>query len=312
MKKAYFYIDDVIWCLRDVTQKRPASLFDDPFFSMLKNAHDEYGMTVQLNLFYRTDFFYGSREFTLKDVTDAYRSEFDEASDWLKFGFHAKQEYPAFPYVNAEYEDVKMDCDAIFGEVRRFAGDKSISYVVVPHVLPISKEGVRALCDCGVKLVNASAGDAFEFEEEPDVLPVWYKMRLLHNRKPETKLYRKKTRMIEHQTTICAYNHLDLETYATVRHKLAGIRDKEFDIYYKGLCNGPCLNLYGLSELEDEYAPLIGKDYIGSGLHEQYFYPDYFAYQPEYADKIYKMCEILKRNGYEFITGDDMIEAIAE
>lgn len=47
-------------------------------------------------------------------------------------------------------------------------------------------------------------------------------------------------------------------------------------------------------------------------MKKAYFYPDYFAYQPEYADKIYKMCEILKRNGYEFITGDDMIEAIAE
>ena len=57
MKKAYFYIDDVIWCLRDVTQKRPESLFDNPFFGMLKKAHDNYGMTVQLNLFYRTDFF---------------------------------------------------------------------------------------------------------------------------------------------------------------------------------------------------------------------------------------------------------------
>ena len=312
MKKAYFYIDDVIWSLRDLTQKRPESLFDNPFFGMLKKAHDDYGMTVQLNLFYRTDFFYSSREFTLKDVTDAYKAEFEAASGWLKFGFHAKQEFPAFPYVNADYDDVKMDCDAIFGEVRRFAGEKSISYVAVPHVVPISKEGLRALCDCGAKLFFASAGDTFEFEEEPDILPVWYKMRLLHNRKPETKLYRWQTRMVEHQTSICAYNHLTNEENAAINHKLAGIKDKEFDAYYMKLCNGPCLNHYELSELEGEYAPLIGKEYIGSGLHEQYFYPDYFAYQPDYAEKIYKMCEILNRNGYEFITGDDMIKAIVK
>ena len=41
MKKAYFYIDDVIWSLRDLTQKRPKSLFDNPFFGMLKKAMDE-------------------------------------------------------------------------------------------------------------------------------------------------------------------------------------------------------------------------------------------------------------------------------
>lgn len=311
MKTTYFYIDDVIWCLRDVTQKRPKSLFDDPYFGMLKKAHDDYGITVQLNLFYRTDFFYGSKEFTLKDVTDAYKAEFEAASDWLKFGFHAKQEFPDFPYVNADYEDVKMDCDAIFGEVRRFAGEKSISYVVVPHVVPISKEGTRALCDCGVKLLSVSIGDTFEYEEEPDALPLCFQIRVLHNRKPETKLYRQNHRIKEHQVTVCAYNHITNAEYSTIENKLAGIKDKEFDIYFTRLLNGPCLNLYELSELESECEKHLGNEYIGFGIHEQYFYPDYFNYQPDYAEKIYKMCEILNRNGYEFITGDDMIKAIA-
>ena len=56
MKQAYFFVDDVIWCLRDVAKERPASIFDNSYFKMLKKCHDEWGMTVQLNLFYRTDF----------------------------------------------------------------------------------------------------------------------------------------------------------------------------------------------------------------------------------------------------------------
>lgn len=312
MKKAYFFIDDVIWCLRDLTQKRPKSLFDNPFFGMLKKAHDDYGMTVQLNLFYRTDFFYGSKEFTLKDVTDAYKAEFEAASDWLKFGFHAKQEFPDFPYINADYEDVKMDCDAIFGEVRRFAGEKSISCVVVPHVLPISKDGTRALCDCGIKFISPSVGDAIEYEEAADELPLWFRIRVLHNRKPETKLYRKGHRIKEHRLTLCAYNHITSEEYAKIQNKLAGVKDKEFDIYYRQIGGGPCLNLYELSELEDGFGKLIGNEYIGYAVHEQYFYPEYFNYQPDYAEKLYKSGEILKRNGYEFITDIDMVKAIVK
>ena len=60
-KKAYFFIDDVIWCMREITRLKPVSIFDVPFLEMLKKAHDLYGLTVQLNLFYRTDFFLRKR-----------------------------------------------------------------------------------------------------------------------------------------------------------------------------------------------------------------------------------------------------------
>ena len=40
-KLAYFYIDDVIWCLRDITRQKPESIFDHPFMSALKEAHDQ-------------------------------------------------------------------------------------------------------------------------------------------------------------------------------------------------------------------------------------------------------------------------------
>lgn len=69
-KKAFYYCDDVIWLFRDLTRQRPKSLFDNPFLRLMKEAHDKYGMKVQLNCFYRTDFFYGTDEFTLKEMTD--------------------------------------------------------------------------------------------------------------------------------------------------------------------------------------------------------------------------------------------------
>ena len=108
-KIAFFFIDDVIWVFRDIARQKPASLFDTPFMKMLKENHDEFGLTVQLNIFYRTDFFYGNDEFTLADMPDTYKPEFEANSDWLKLAFHAKQEFPDYPYVNGEYEYVKKD-----------------------------------------------------------------------------------------------------------------------------------------------------------------------------------------------------------
>ena len=92
-KQTYFYIDDVIWLFRDLTRQAPKSIFDNAFMKMLKNAHDKYGLKVQLNVFYRTDFYYGNDEFTLADMTDAYKAEWDANSDWIRFGFHSKQEF---------------------------------------------------------------------------------------------------------------------------------------------------------------------------------------------------------------------------
>ena len=135
-KLAYFFIDDTIWVIRDIARERPASIFDNAFMKMLKHAHDETGLTVQLNLFYRTDFFYGDDEFTLKEMPDIYKDEFEANSNWLKLAFHAKQEFPDYPYVNATYDDVKKNYTAVVDEIIRFAGEKSVSTALCPHWLP--------------------------------------------------------------------------------------------------------------------------------------------------------------------------------
>ena len=39
----------------------------------------------------------------------------------------------------------------------------------------------------------------------------------------------------------------------------------------------------------------------GYATHEQFFYPDYYAYQPDYMKKVLLAAEIVSQNGYEFI-----------
>ena len=80
-KISYFFIDDVIWTFRDLARQKPASLFDNSFMRMLKENHDKYGLTVQLNLFYSTDVYYGNDFFNLSEMPDCYKDEFQANKD---------------------------------------------------------------------------------------------------------------------------------------------------------------------------------------------------------------------------------------
>lgn len=306
-KKAYFFIDDVIWCMRDITRQMPASIFDVPFMSMLKKAHDLYGLTVQLNLFYRTDFYYGNDEFTLSDMTDAYKAEWEANSDWLKLAFHAKQEFPDYPYVNASYEDVKANYEMIINEIKRFAGENSIAHVVCPHWLPVSKEGCQALYDCGVRIMSPTYGERTEYNGDPTTLPYGHAGRLLQNRKPETMLFTRGGKNTAISRSICAYNHVTEEQLLAIRGTLKTIKDEETGMHFKTLGGGPCLNLNSLEDLQPAYDKMDGYEYIGTATHEQYFYEDYYAYQPDTEAKILKMAEILHCKGYEYIVADELI-----
>ena len=306
MKQAYFFVDDVIWCLRDVAKDRPESIFDNSYFKMLKKCHDEWGMTVQLNLFYRTDFFYGGEEFTLSDMPDTYKDEFTANSDWLKFAFHAKQEFPDYPYVNAKYEDVKRDYELIIGEIKRFAGEKSVSNAVILHWGAISREGAKALYDCGLKFLSPSCGPTAEYTGDESVLPYGHAARLLQNRQPETKLFVRTTKDLRIKSSICSYNIISPEEREKYYHKNSSIKD-EIGLRYRQFGGGPTLNQNTVDEIREALIKEAeaGHEYIGVGNHEQYYYPDYYAYQSDMPEKIYTMAKTLHKLGYTFITAED-------
>lgn len=305
-KKAYYFIDDVIWLFRDLTRQRPASMFDHPFLGALKKAHDDYGVKTQLNVFYRTSFFYNDDEFTLADMTDAYKAEWESCSDWLKLAFHSKEEFPDYPFVNADYDVVKNVFEQIIAEIRRFAGEKTIAWSIVPHWLPISKDGIRALHDCGIKLTVASWGDKIPYDGDPSSLPYGHANRLLHNRKPETCLFTRTTFDKAITRSICGYNHLSPEEYHKINKTCDVLLDEETGMYFNNSAH-LVLNLCSVDTIHSELDRLIGQEFISVGNHEQYFHSDYFAYQPDYAEKIYAMGQRLHDAGYEFIFTEDLV-----
>ena len=310
MKKyAYFYFDDVIWPFRDLTRKKPKSMFDQTLLSYIKEAHDKYGFKAVLNSFYRTDYFYGDDEFCLSEMTDMYKEEWEAASDWLKIGFHAKQEFPDYPHVNISYEDMKNQYTRFANEVKRFAGEKTLSTTFNPHWSPVSREGVRALSECGIKVISITAGGRKEYNGDPNSLPYGHALRLLNNRQPETMIFDRGSRDVTINNSLCGYNHISSEELDRIKFTTEFIYNEEFGIYYKKICNSGCgLNVTPMDEIEEILERSMGKEYVATATHEQYSYPDYFAYQPESRDKLMKMCEVYQKHGYEYIFVEDLLE----
>ena len=303
MKKTFFFIDDVIWLFRDLTRNRPASLFDNPFLSMLRDAHEKYGFRVQLNVFWRTDFFYTSDEFTLEEMTDAYKAEWESASAWLKLAFHAKQEFPCYPYVNASYDDVLSDCKAAHREIIRFAGETTLAHSMVVHFLPMSREGCLALRDCGIAIMDASIGERIPKDDNEKTFCTdelsW--LRVIHNRKPETSLFRRVQVNGAESIMIAGYNHFTPDVISETRNITATVFDENIGIHFKDMCNGPCLDRIK----REDIAPIVEKirdyEFVGGATHEQYFYSDYFNFQPDYPDKIHEYAKAMHDAGFDFI-----------
>jgi hypothetical protein len=303
------YVDDVIWFLRDIARTRPKSIFDHPYLRGFRKVHEETGLKVQFNLFYRTDFFYGMDEFTLADMPADYKAEFQANADWIKFGFHSLQEFPDYPWINADYADVEKCLGMIRREIVRFAGDNMFARALIPHWVPISKDGVRALADAGIKIVYATVGTRYAYNGDASTLPYGHAFRLVNNRKRETALFTRDRYMAELACSICGYNHIDNAQNNRVRTVAKYLYDPVTKMGFRDFCTRPmsCINIHSIPKLKECLDEVKDAEFVGYGNHEQYFFKEYFAYQSDYAEKILVMSEMMANNGYGFIFIEDLV-----
>jgi len=313
-KCAAFYIDDVVFVFRDLAARKPKSCWEHPFLAHLKEAWERYGVKTQLNLFYRGDFFYGVKEamFSLKDVPDVWKDEFQSAKEWLKFGFHALNEYPDYPWISASYEDVVLMWNLLKGEVERFAGSGMWAKAVVPHWGSMSREGCIALRDCGAKFVSVSRGSRWEYNGDRTLLPYGHGYRIENQRKPESAIFWRGSGGDDISVSASGYNHLGADIVAKTKGAYNWVRDKATGMNFKpSSSGGPLLNIYNLKDIAPMFDRVGEIEYFCYATHEQYFFKDYFMYQPDYAAKTFAAGEWMQDHGYSFIFMEDSIDAQA-
>ena len=251
-------LDDNIWFLKDlsVNSGKYKSIFENPYLGFLKEVHDTYGTKIHINIFYQTE------GFNLSQLTTQYKNEWRENATWLRLSFHALQEKPDHPYLNASYDEVKRDCEKVIQEIRRFAGTELTGSVTTLHWGEDKVEGSRALRDAGY---TTQVG---YFNVDNDLSPVSYYLDV-EQRRHLTK------RAIWHDN----------------REGITFVRISQV------------INLFKLEQivpvLEEVKKDPRRSEFIELMIHEQYFYPFYEAYQPDFRQKVLTAVKWAVDNGYQ-------------
>lgn len=259
--------DDNIIFLWDIHQHRDTyrSIFENPYLAVYKKAHDLYGITVHLNLFYAfdemDDFAEDRGSFNLSMMTDKFRDEWIANSDWLRLSFHARTNHPDMPYRETDRKTIREDCLQVQNEIIRFAGRQTLSDVTTVHWGECTAEGMRALREVGVQ------GAAGYFEFNPDG-----------------------------STLVSYYYPKDLVAHVGGRDFWV---DTEEDLVYGRI--DLVLNLYPLSEIRPRLEEIC-KDPHRAGfleimIHEEYFYSDYMNYIPEFEQIVLEAASFCRERG---------------
>ena len=313
-KRAAFYIDDVIWVFRDLAASRPKSVWSHPFLAHLKKAWELYGLKLQLNIFYKDCFFYGVKAagFSLADMPDIWRDEFQAAKEWLRFGFHSYEEFPDYPWINADYDEVKTMWQMLTREVERFAGPGMWARAVTPHWGPISKEGCVALKDCGAKVIWVSRGRRWAYDGSASLLPYGHDARVKCRRKPETAIYWREGGGDDISVSACGYNHLLDAEVAKTRGTYNWVHDRATGCNFKAFTSGgPLLNLFRLEDIVPKFDSSIVNgepEFYIYATHEEYFHKDYFNYQSDYCAKTLAAAKWIHDHGYSHVFIEDSVD----
>lgn len=206
--------------------------------------------------------FYETDGFNLSQLSDKFAAEWKAQASWLRLSFHALGEFPDKPYQRADYATVKRDGELVMNEIRRFAGPELMGPVTTLHWGEATVEGSRALRDLGYK------GQLGYFNVDDDRPPVSYYLDVDQRRHIKKRFIWKDTR----------------EDIVFIRSSI--VIDKT--------------DLLNIRPHLDSYRSTGGlPPYVDLLVHEQYYYPSYFNYQPDFMDRIRTAVGWAVDNGYE-------------
>lgn len=209
--------------------------------------------------------------FNLSMFPDTYKGEWMANSDWLHLSFHGLADKPNYPYRDADYNKVRTDCELVQKEILRFAGPEVTGCVTTLHFGDAKPEGVQALYDCGYRVIQS------EF------------MTSTGEPLPKYGLTEEELKMVRFGTFW---------------------KDPKSGMIYYG-CDA-ILNKRNLEDLApwmDEFADKYpNRPFVDVLIHEQYFYPDYKRYLPDYEERVIAGVKWCHDHGYRPIFVQDMLD----
>jgi hypothetical protein len=180
----------------------------------------------------------------------------------MHLSFHARANDPDRPYVRASGEQIRNDYRAVMKEIERFAGKEVISPVTTVHWGATTRAAIQALRQEGVRTLVG-------YFKTPDELPsVCYYVSAAQIRYMMGRDYWKDTK----------------EDILFIRHDIV-INNVPLDQFV------PYLEHIAADPHQSEIIELM--------IHEQYFYPEYRAYEPDYRQRVETAIKFAADRGYK-------------
>jgi hypothetical protein len=200
--------------------------------------------------------------FKLTEMPDRYQSQWKDNAHWLKLAFHAYANKPDRPYQDASAEKLIADYDKVAEQIHRFAGAETFAPPTNLHWSMARPDGLQALARRGVRCLSGY------FRKDNGGWDINYG---IDDRRSEY--------LSRHDLL------MDFET---------GI------IFFRDaiVCN---------SVAPDQIAPTLDplaagperRETINLLCHEQYFWPFYTDYEPDYAQRIETAIRWTTDHGYK-------------
>lgn len=270
-RKYRLAMDDIVWTMRELAHRADdiSSIFQVPFFGMLRDLNSEFGTKIHGNLYYWDE----TREFDLTQVPDKFRDEFEKNSDWLKFTFHARADLPNHIYRHAPYSELLHDYHLVTNEILRFAGPKVNTDVNGLHFAETTLEGARALRTVGIRCLVG-----YYITDEATGCPA---IAYYLNRKQSEHCAQRDFWVDNAEDIVFSKDKMVIDTFAL----------EEIEPF--------------LDDRKQNHPHDAGT--MNFVTHEQYFYPHFSGYQENFREKIYTAIGWAAKNGYEPCFLDDVI-----
>lgn len=146
-------IDDVTNKLQSLSKSEHESLFDVKTFRYILTLHRLFGLKITLYVYAQ------SNEWTLADIPEKYKHELEEASEWLKFGFHAASDEQKEDNILSNFEDAFVEAER---QIRHFAGEEAIARILRLHFWFYPKAYQGVLKNHGVHTILTKEGQQIE------------------------------------------------------------------------------------------------------------------------------------------------------
>jgi len=148
MKKICLSLDDVKGVFKVLSEEKIKSVFETRTLDFLKKMNSKYGTTFELYCTYE----HGS--YSMANLSDKYRTEFEENNQWMKFGFHCIDEKN--DYCSDDQSHFEIQYKKYLADLERVTGQKENLEHLRLHGFQGTRNICRVLHQYGVKCLWAS------------------------------------------------------------------------------------------------------------------------------------------------------------